>query len=582
MQQPEKSLLLLKPTFSVPHGGGLRFEVGSPDYLTILNWIKAGAPYGDEAEKQGVTIKRVEVLPKIVVLDTQGRQQLVVTGYLTDGRREDLTGQARFNSENSEVAEVSDSGLVQARKPGESNVFIRTSGGHPLNVNVGVVRHPIPNYPPLETRNYIDEYVFAKLRKFQILPSGPSTDEEFLRRVCLDLTGRLPPGRRVREFLADQDPQKREKLIAVLLDSPEFVDYWSFRFSDLLRVRASSPGGTLLGTQAFEDWVINSIAANKPYDQMVRERIAAQGLSAPGRSFFHIEELLTPEMVMPEMVRIYMGRRIECAQCHNHPFETWTQNQFWGLAAFFGGTTQLRNGKQFFEENDKGYIVFDSLGQGRLGQSTPMMVVNPRTEQKVVPTYLDGKELTKSQWDDPRIHLAEWVTSHPYFAEATVNRIWGYFFSRGIVDPVDDFRSTNPPTNPELLNTLAQDFRASGYDLKRLMRTIAESKTYQLSGAPNESNRDDKVDYSHALPRPLEAAVLLDAISSATGRRKNSTTFFPATRRAEPKLRLYGECTPCRWSLTFARRRSWTLSGGPCGKVCPLECRSPIFSRRSI
>jgi hypothetical protein len=211
---------------------------------------------------------------------------------------------------------------------------------------------------------------------------------------------------------------------------------------------------------------------------------------------------------MPELIRLFMGRRIECAQCHNHPFEAWTQNQFWGLAAFFAGYQELRDSA----------LIIDVLGGGHVDQpKNDMMVSNPRTKQKVPPAFLDGTTLPQNEWMDPRMQLAKWITSHPYFAEATANRMWSFFFGRGIVDPVDDFRSTNPPSHPELLLALAKDFRDSGYDLKHLMRTIVQSRTYQLSATPNESNKEDKIDYSHALARPLEAAVLLDAMTSVTG-----------------------------------------------------------------
>ena len=497
LKEPEKSLLLLKPTFTVPHGGGVRFEVGSSNYQTVFSWIRAGAPYGDEAEKRGVRIERVEVFPMEVVLETTGRHQLLVTAYLSNGERQDITDQVLYLSSDPDVLEVSERGVVEAKGIGETNVLIRAAGTE-LSATVGVIKHPIPNYPEVEPRNYIDQLVFAKLRKFQILPSELSSDQEFLRRVCLDLTGTLPPPRRVREFFADKDPSKRDRLIETLLNSPEYVDYWSFRFNDLLRVDHKGD---------YEDWVTDSIAANKPYDQWARERIAAQGRSAPGGSFGFLAEVITPERVMPELIRVFMGRRIECAQCHNHPFETWSQNQFWGLTAFFAGFTNVRSSG----------LIIDVLGGGHVDQTKEIKVINPRTKAKVVPTFLDGKKLPEDEWMDPRMRLAEWVTSHHYFAEATANRMWSNFFGRGIVDPVDDFRSTSPPTHPELLKALAKDFRDSGYDLKHLMRTIVQSRTYQLSGTPNQNNKDDKVDYSHAQPRPLEAAVLLDAITSATG-----------------------------------------------------------------
>jgi Protein of unknown function (DUF1549)/Protein of unknown function (DUF1553)/Bacterial Ig-like domain (group 2) len=505
LKQPEKSLLLLKPTFSVPHGGGLRFQVGSADYQTILSWVRSGAPYGEEAEKQGVTVERVEVSPKEVVLQGGGQQQLIVTAYLANGRREDITDQVRYVTNDAEVADVSQTGLVQAKKRGETNILIRTAG-HTLSADVGVIEKPIAKYPEIEARNYIDQDVFAKLRRFQMLPSALSSDEEFLRRVCLDLTGTLPPPHRVGEFAADKDPHKRDRLIEILLNSPEYVDYWSFRFSDLLRVTFVT-SNSIKGAKAYQSWISDSIAANKPYDQMARERIAAQGYSAPARNFYYVEELTTPDVIMPELIRLYMGRRIECAQCHSHPFEAWSQNQYWGLAAFFGGYSELRESA----------LIIDVLGGGHVDQPKDMTVSNPRTKEKVVPAFLDGTKLPQNQWMDPRMELAKWVTSHPYFAEATANRMWSFFFGRGLVEPVDDFRSTNPSTHPDLLKALAKDFKDSGYDLKHVMRTIVQSRTYQLSASPNDSNKADKIGYSHALSRPLEAAVLLDAITSVTG-----------------------------------------------------------------
>jgi len=505
VKQPEKSLVVLKPTFSVPHEGGVRFEVGSADYETILSWVRSGAPYGEEAGRQEATVERVEVSPKDIVLQSGARQQLIVTAHLTNGRREDITEQVRYLTSDSTVADVSETGVVQARKTGETNILIRTPG-HTLSADVGVIEKPVAKYPKIAALNYVDQHVFAKLRKFQLLPSELSSDQEFLRRVCLDLTGTLPPPQRVREFVAGKDPRKRDRLVEILLNSPEYVDYWSFRFGDLLRATYVTSNNTK-ATRAYQNWITNSIATNKPYDQMARERIGAQGYSAPARNFYYISELTTPDVLMPELIRLFMGRRIECAQCHSHPFEAWSQNQYWGLAAFFAGYTEVREST----------LIIDVLGGGHVDQPRDMMVMNPRTKEKVEPAFLDGTKLPPSEWMDPRMHLAKWLTSHPYFAEATVNRLWSFFFGRGIVEPVDDFRSTNPPTHPELLRALAKDFRDSGYDLKGLMRTIVQSRTYQLSATPNASNKEDKIDYSHALARPLEAAVLLDAITSVTG-----------------------------------------------------------------
>ena len=418
LKQPEKSLVLLKPTFSVPHEGGVRFDVGSEDYETILGWVRSGTPYGEAVNQQEICVERVEVLPKDLVLQNGTKQQLIVTAHLSNGRREDITEQVRYISSDSGVAEVSETGVVHAKKKGETNILIRTPG-HTLSADVGVIQNPIQKYPKIATRNYVDQHVFGKLRKFQMLPSDQSSDEEFLRRVCLDLTGTLPPPSRVREFVTDKNPQKRDRLVETLLSSPEYVDYWSFRFGDLLRATYVTSNNTK-ATRAYQNWITNSIAINKPYDQMARERISAQGYSAPARNFYYISELTTPDVLMPELIRLFMGRRIECAQCHSHPFEAWSQNQYWGLAAFFAGYTEVRDST----------LIVDVLGGGHVDQPADMRVMNPRTKEKVTPAFLDGTQLQPSEWMDPRMHLATWVTAHPYFADATVNRLWTSSWTR--------------------------------------------------------------------------------------------------------------------------------------------------------
>ena len=554
LKEPEKSLILLKPTLTIPHGGGQRFKVGSSDYQTILDWVRSGAPYGEEA-KGTDSIERIEVFPKEVVLDLGGKQQLLVTAYLSNGQQQDMTEEVFYSSNDTEVAGVNETGVVEASKTGETAILIRAAG-HVLSATVGVIEKPVKNYPKVEARSYIDQYVFAKLRRFDIVPSPLSSDEEFLHRVCLDIAGTLPPPTRAREFLADKDPNKRDRLIERLLQSPEYIDCWSFRFEDLMRATFGTSNRNYMA-RAHEDWVIDSIASNKPYDQMARERIAAQGYSAPARNFYFTQDLLAPENIMPEMVRVFMGRRIECAQCHNHPFEAWSQDQFWGLAAFFGGITELTDSK----------VVVDALGGGHVDQPRAMTVINPRTKAVVFPMFLDGTRLSQNQWMDPRMKLAVWMTSHPYFAEATVNRVWSFLFGRGIVEPVDDFRSTNPPTHPELLQALAKDFRDHGYDLKYLIRTIAQSRTYQSSSSTNEANKDDTVNYSHALPRPLEAAVLLDAITSVTGTPEKFEFHSAAGGGDAPlgsrAMQMMPEICPSQFMDAFGRSMRKALSAGP-------------------
>jgi hypothetical protein len=505
IKAPEKSLLVAKPTLQVQHGGGRRFDTNSAEYQTILNWVRSGVPYGEESDEKGVFIRAIEVYPKEVILRPGGIHRLLVTATLSNGRKEDFTDQVLYVSNDSAVAEAGEGGLLRAKQRGETAILIRAAG-HAVSAEVGVIGAPVLKYPETVARNYIDQHVFAKLRRFNIVPSALSSDAEFLRRICLDLVGTLPPPERVREFLADRRPNKRDELIEWLLASPEFVDYWGFRFGDLFRATFVTSNSTA-GTKAYEDWILSSLIANKPYDRIAIERIAAQGRSAPARNFYYVSEKVAPEVLMPELIRVFLGRRIDCAQCHNHPFEAWSQNQFWGLTAFFGGVTEVRSSQ----------LIIDTLGENHPDRPRDMSVVHPRTKEKVVPAFLDGTKLSPDQWGDPRMQLAKWMVGHPYFAEAAVNRIWGYFFGRGIVDPVDDFRSTNPPSHPELLEAVSSDFKEHNYDLKYLMRTIAQSRTYQLSSVPNQTNRDDRINYSRAQPRALEAAVLLDAISSATG-----------------------------------------------------------------
>ena len=536
LAQPQQSLLLLKPTFMVPHAGGKRLGRNSGDYQTIMDWVRRGAPFVEEKPEHKII--GLEVHPRPVVLDKAGSQQLLVTALLTKGRREDVTDGVFFRSNNLEVVRVSAGGLVQAVGPGETAVMIRAPG-HEVSVRFGVISRPVTDYPQAPVRNFIDQSVFGKLRKFHIIPSGLSSDEEFLRRVCLDVTGTLPPPRQVRNFLADRDPEKRDKLVEILLDSPEYVDYWTFRFGDLFRVTGD----------VYWEWVRHSIAINKPYDQMARERIAAQGFEGPSRFYSSTSKARPVETLVAEDVRVFMGRRLDCAQCHNHPYDAWSQNQFWGLASFYEHLTLTEwvnpIDRQVVFDDPRGHEV-DYAGESSLKF---IQVMHPRTKQRVKPTFFDGTVLPAAAEKDRRAALAQWMTSHPYFAESIVNRIWSQLLGRGIVDPVDDFGSANPPTHPELLEALAQDFREHQHDLKHLIRTILRSRAYQLSSAPNQTNKNDLINYSHARPRALHAEVLLDAISSATGvpvvfEQSSGARTPPGTRAIQLKV-------PAAWESRF-------------------------------
>ena len=511
LKEPEKSLLLTKPTMAVPHGGGQPLRPNSADYETVLNWVRSGAPFGEEGNKESVRVVRVEVEPGEVVLAPDGKHRLLVTAHLSNGQQEDISDQVLYASNNSEVVKVDEQGQVAAVRTGETSVIVRASG-FAVSARVGVVAKPIARYPKVARHNFIDDHVFAKLKKFNIIPSKLSSDTEFLRRVCLDLTGTLPPPERVREFAASKDRRKRQKVVEVLINTPEFIDYWTFRFADLFRVAFYANGNNARWAETYREWLRNNVVTNKPYDQVARERLTAIGYSPASRHFLNNADVGHPEAQMAEEFRVLMGRRFDCAQCHNHPFEAWSQDQFWGLTAFFG-RKDLVGGRG----EEYGTVIYESPEGQDVAIGREKKVLHPKTKQEVKPTFLDGTVLLEEEQVDPRLKLAEWMVSHPYFAEATVNRFWGYFFGRGIVDPVDDFRSTNPATHPELLQALAKDFRDHGYDLRRLMRTIVNSRTYQLSSQPNETNKDDRINYSHALPRLLDAEVLIDVISYVTG-----------------------------------------------------------------
>jgi hypothetical protein len=512
VKEPEKSLVLQKATMAVAHGGGKRLEKDSEDYRAMLAWVRAGAPYG--AEGRMASLASLEIYPPLATMPVGGERRLLVTARFSDGHTEDYTNQVLFSSNNGDVATVSADGVVRGKALGETAVLIRAAG-QVASVGVGVIGPVIAAYPAVARGNFIDEHIFAKLRKFQIVPSELAGDGEFLRRVCLDLTGTLPPPERVREFVSLKDPKKREKVIDALIGSPEFVDYWTFRFSDIFRVAIFANGLTPKFSQKYWEWIRENVATNRPYDDVARERLSAQGYGAASRHFIPYNQIGPPADVMAEEVRVFFGRRLDCAQCHNHPYENWSQDQFWGMAAFFG---------RLFKA---GPVVFDhptNMDWGSKDVDGKIETLHPRTKAPVTPVLLDSSPLELKADGNPRRELAKWMTSHPYFAEAAVNRIWGYFFARGIVDPVDDFRSTNPATHPELLSALGADFKKNGYNLRHLMKTIVMSRTYQLSHKPNKTNAADVSNYSHSLSRAIDGEVLLDAVVAVTGVPETFTT----------------------------------------------------------
>ena len=501
---PARSLMLEKPTAQVPHGGGMRFDMNSPYYQTILAWLSAGVPFGDP---QPAKVERLDVTPSDILMPQSGlSQQIVVTAHYADGSMRDVTREASYTSNTPSVAEVTQDGVLNSLRKGEAAVLVRYEGSF-VTVSTTILTNKTGfEWTQLPRYNYIDDAVDQKLRKLRILPSAISSDEDFLRRVSLDLIGLPPTPDEVRAFLIDKTPshEKRVRLIDRLMARPEYVDHWSLKWGDLLESNRKFLGQK--GMWRFRDWVRQSVAENKPYNQFVYELLTARGSNYdnPAANYFIVTDL--PNTQMETTTQLFLGVRFVCAHCHDHPFEQWTNKQYFELSAFFaqvGVRDGARNLEKVVYDRDDGDIVFPKTGR-----------VATMHFPYLQPDHLSTDEVRRKI-------LAEWLTSktNPYFAKAIVNRVWSYFFSRGIIDPVDDIRSSNPPINPELLTALTNDFIDHHFDLRYLMRTIVESRTYQLSGRTNAWNTDDETNFSHALPRRLTAEELMDALTIATGSR---------------------------------------------------------------
>ena len=499
---PAHSLVLMKPTFQTAHGGGERFKTGSLEYAAILDWIRSGAPYDSPGSPR---LQTVAVTPAEITLPGAGAQaRLAVKGTYTNGATEDLTRKVQYSPNDESVVSVNPAGEIMARRPGETAVMVRTLG-KAVAARIAVIGNaPLENYPEPARNNFIDELVFAKLRRLNIVPSDRSSDGEFLRRVYLDTIGLPPTLAETREFLESTDPRKRAALIDRLLERPEYAEVWATRFSDLFRVGLLDQGHK--GGRLMYTWLRNAIAADKPYNEFATELLTASGnlFFQPTANFYYVTEFSEPENIATNISQVFLGVRLECARCHNHPWEKWTQDDFWGFAAFFG-----RMGIKDTYQNDESQVLLKVKGE----------VLQPKTKKPVQPKYLDGPAETEGPDEDIREKLAAWMTApgNPWFARAIVNRMVKHYLGRGLVEPVDDFRVTNPPSNEALLDALAQDFVRNGYRLRHTIRLLLNSSVYQLSSRPNDSNRGDQINYSHYYPKRLIAEQLMDSITQVTG-----------------------------------------------------------------
>ncbi len=506
---PEASLLLRKMSGQVPHGGG------SADYETVRAWIAAGTPFGSANDPKATAV-RVE--PRERVLSPRGLQQLRVIATFSDGREADVTGHARFQSNNEGLAAVQANGLVMAGDvPGEAAIMVGYMNA--VDVFRAVVPRdgpPVANVPGSPENNFIDRLVWQKLRKLNVMPSELADDAEYLRRVYLDVIGTLPTAEEARRFLADRRPDRRALLVNELLERPEFADYWALQWADLLRVDRGVLGPKR--AYAYHKWIHDSIAANKPLDQFARQLVAAEGplADSPPTNFYRV--VTKPGEASSTVAQVFLGVRIACAECHHHPFDRWSQTDYFGMQAFFTGVA--------VRPSPRGEVV-SSEGGGSTRHT--------RTGEEVFAHALGEAAPAAKPNGDPRTHLADWLTrpENPWFARNLANRVWAHFLGRGLVEPVDDFRATNPPSNPELLDALARHLIENKYDLRALIRAMTASRVYQLSSTPNATNERDEQNYSRALFKRVPAEVLLDMVSQTTGVPERFSNAPPGTRAVQ-------------------------------------------------
>ncbi len=520
---PSQSLILLKPTQGVPHEGGFLFGEDSRYYKLIEQWIAEGCRFEDEQP-----VAELEVFPKKPLLQrSDDVQQLVVLARYPDGTSRDVTREVVYDTSDFEVAKVDQTGLIQGVRRGEAAALIRYEGLYAAAPITILGEREGYHWKPSPEFGEIDELVNNKLQRMKLLPSGLCTDAEFLRRISLDLTGLPPTPEAARAFVADSRDSriKREEKIDELLSGPEFIDHWTLKWSDLLLNNRKFV--TEKGVWSFRNWIRKSIAENKPYDQFVYEIITASGstFENPAANYYRIAR--EPREVMENMTQVFIGTRFQCNQCHDHPFERWTQQQYYELSAYFAGVNRV-----------KGPVAGEEI---IVASTAAKPVTHPTTGEKIEPAFPFSHASVDESIPDSRERLARWLiaSENPYFAKSLVNRYWSYFFGRGIIDPVDDIRASNPASNPELLAWMTEEFIQSGFDLKELIRSIAMSHTYQRSFRTNEWNQDDDVNFSHAMPRRLTAEQLYDAVITATGappKIAGAPAGFRATQLPDPTL----------------------------------------------
>jgi hypothetical protein len=553
LNDPGRSLLLAKPSGAMPHRGGLRFEPDSLEYRVIAEWLTAGAPGPKDDD---VKLERLEVLPEATIQRLGETQQFVVRAHYSDGRVEDVTRWAKYTSANETVALIDQNGSASITGNGAGAI----TAWYASRIAIARVTVPFDHQVPpeiftqAERRNFIDELVLKQLQQMNIRPSPVASDAEFLRRAYLDTIGTLPTSDEVREFLSDPSPTKRDRVIEDLLARPEFVDYWTYKWSDVLAITGERLRPAAV--KAYYMWLRQQIAANKPWDQLVREIVSSQGSSTENgaTNFYALHQ--DPETMSENVSQAFLGLSINCAKCHNHPLEKWTNDQYYAMANMFarvrakgwGGDPRSGDGTRTLVVVDKGELI------------------QPATGKPQPPTPLDGTPISFDASGDRRVQLAQWLTApeNPYFARSITNRVWANYFGTGLIEPVDDMRVSNPATNEELLAASAKFLIESKFDLKALMRAILQSKTYQRSSQPLPENQAETQFYSRYYPKRLMAEVMLDAISHVSGvatefnevaysgADRQKTDFYPRGTRA---IQLYDAAVNSYFLRTFGRNQ---------------------------
>jgi len=549
----EQSLLLRKATNRVPHGGEQKFPAGSIEYNRILRWIKQGTPRGEPDDPKVVEIK---ITPGERVLTERSQQQVIVTAVLSDGTVRDVTDESRYDTNDNVVACVDKHGLIHTTNvSGEAAIMARYME-FVATCRVTVPFSSADNGMKLQavwkSPHFVDQLVAAKWRKLNLLPSARCDDATFLRRAYLDVIGRLPTAADAREFLVSNAENKRTALIDSLLERHEYADYFALQWADLLRVNQEALGSK--SAYVFDAWLRQAFRDNMPYDQVVRELITAQGGSHQNSATNFYKAFPKPHDLTIAVSQVFLGVRLECARCHHHPYEHWGQDDFFGMAAFFPRLKQKKaaDGKQLLFFSDRGDVK------------------HPKTNAIVAPQTLLGKPLDVPVNEDRRLQLADWMTSpnNSFVARTMANRVWAHFLERGLVEPIDDMRATNPATNELLLDALAAEFVAKDFNVRQLIRSIMTSDVYQLSSLPNETNVRDTRNYSRTYRKRLSAEVLLDGV---------------ATSRVSSRILLACqlEREPYNFGTTGCRRHSLMYSGGRNARVSASasEFSTPVLAR---